>query len=176
MLPLIRFFIDLCLLRAKPQDLPTSQALFGLVVAVNVVIGGGAAAGALGGPLQGFLGGVLDTAILALYLWLLLGFRNHRERFLQTATAALGVSAMVSAVSLPLQWALPADPEAITAVSEAASLLFLVLVVWLQVALGHVLRHALSVSLLLGVGLSFVYAFVSGILIQTIFLTPTAAP
>jgi hypothetical protein len=34
---LIRFFVELCLLRRGPQDLPGSSALLGLVLAVHLV-------------------------------------------------------------------------------------------------------------------------------------------
>ena len=173
MLSLVRFFIQLCFLRARPQDLPASQALLGLVAAVNVLIGTLLVTPALGNPFTALQASLLDTAILAGFVWLLLRFRSHPGRFLQAATAAIGVSAVIAAASIPLQWMLPTDTtEGVTAAAETVSLALLLLIVWLQVALGHVLRHALDTSLMLGIGLAFLYSVVSGAVIQSLFLFP----
>ena len=65
-----------------------------------------------------------------------------------------------------------ADPNTITQAARTASLLILALVVWLQVALGHIFRHALEVTLLLGVGLAFLYSVVSENVIRALFVLP----
>jgi hypothetical protein len=172
MLSLFRFFLQLCLLRTRPQDLPSSEVLLGLTAAVNVVIGAVVVTPTLGSPMTALMASLLDTLVLGGAVWLLLRFRDHPARFVQTATAALGVSAVIAVLSLPLQWMLPADAESVTGTAEAASLLFLVLIIWLQVALGHVLRHALDVSLALGIGLAFLYSMISGVVIQSLFMVP----
>lgn len=173
MLSLIRFFAQLCLLRTRPQDLPASQSLLGLVAIVNVIIGTVLVSPALGNPFTAFTASLVDTAVLAGFVLLVLKFRNHPERFIQTATSAIGVSAVISALSLPLQWMMPAPSEGMAAPSaESASLMLLILIVWLQVALGHVLRHAIDVSLMLGVGLAFLYSLFSGAAIQSLFNFP----
>jgi hypothetical protein len=172
MLSLFRFFLQLCLLRTRPQDLPSSEVLLGLTAAVNVVIGAVVVTPTLGSPMTALMASLLDTLVLGGAVALLLRFRNHPERFVQTATAALGVSAVIAVLSLPLQWMLPADAESVTGTAEMASLLFLVLIIWLQVALGHVLRHALDVSLALGIGLAFLYSMISGVVIQSLFMVP----
>ena len=75
MLSLIRFFIQLCLLRARPQDLPASQALLGLDRSGQR---GRRHAGQpdAGRPVAALLASLLDTAILGAFVWLLLGFRQ----------------------------------------------------------------------------------------------------
>ena len=170
MLSLIRFFFLLCLLRTRPQDLPASQPLLVLVAAVNIVIATMVVTPALGSAFSSLLASLVDTAMLLGFVWLLLRFRSHPARFVQTATSALGVSAVIAVLSLPLQWAMSSASG--NSPPEAAAQLFLLLIVWLQVALGHVLRHALEVHLLLGVGLAFLYAIVSGVVIQELFMTP----
>ncbi len=173
MLSLIRFFAQLCLLRARPQDLPASQSLLGMVAIVNVIIGTILVAPALGNPIAAFFASLMDTVILGAFVFLVLKFRNHPERFIQTAASAIGVSAVISALSLPLQWMLPVGPEgAAVPAAESASLMLLILIVWLQVALGHVLRHAIDVSLMLGIALAFLYSLFSGAAIQGLFDFP----
>ncbi|MEN8174554.1 MAG: hypothetical protein ABFS23_02240 [Pseudomonadota bacterium] len=169
MLSLIQFFFQLCLLKARPQELPASPVLLALVAAINVLVGIAVAAGSLGDTLTGLLASLVDAALLALVLWILLKAWGHPARFLQTATAAFGVSAMISVLSLPLQLLVIDAGDEPGVLASIAGLMFLVLVIWLQVALGNVLRHALGTSLLFGVGLAFLYALVSGTVIQRLF-------
>lgn len=172
MSPLLRFFLLLCLLRTRPQDLPASQTLLTVVAAVNVIIGAIVVAPALSNAFAAVLASLVDTGVLLAYVWLLLRFRSHPKRFLQTATAAVGVSGLIAALSLPLQAMLPVEPDAVTPAARTASLLILALVVWLQVALGHIFRHALEVTLLLGVGLAFLYSVMSENVIRALFVLP----
>jgi hypothetical protein len=174
MFSLLRFYFELCLLRTRPQDLPTSQTLLIVTAVANVAVGTASVTPTLGNALSGFLASILDTLLMTGFIWLVLNSKNKSERFLQAATAALGISLILTGVSLPLQMLIPPAAEG-TASAGTASLLFLGLVVWVQIALGHVLRHALDTGLLLGVGLAFAYSILSGMLIQMLFLTPGAA-
>jgi len=169
MLTLLRFFIDLCLLRARPQDLPASPILLVLVAAIGISIGTPAAAPAFGSLLAGFGISLVDAAVLAGFIAVLLQFRKHPERFVQTATSALGANLVLSAIGLPLQWALPQDPETAGMFGQIASVIFQFIILWVVVVIGHVLRHALGISLLAGVGLAFGYAILSGLVILSLF-------
>ena len=171
MFPLIRFFIELCLLRARPQDLPSSEMLLALVAAANILLSTLGAIPTFGSVGAGFGASALDTAFLAAFIWALLRFHNRPERFVQTTTAALGIGVVVSVVSLPLQMMLPDDPAAAESAQVPLALLQ-VLTLWILVAIGHVLRHALDVRLPLGIGLALLYAVTSGALILTFFLPP----
>jgi len=169
MLPLLRFFIDLCLLRARPQDLPASPLLLVLVAAIGVSIGTPAAAPVFGSLFAGFGVSLVDAAVLAGFIAVLLRFRGYPERFVQSATSALGANLVLSAIGLPLQWALPQDPEAASLIGQLASVIFQFLILWIVVVIGHVLRHALNIGLLAGVGLAFGYAILSGLVILSLF-------
>jgi len=50
----------------------------------------------------------------------------------------------------------------------------LLLLIWVQLVYGHVLRHALNVSLVSGVALSLVYTFTSAVLIELLFPLPAS--
>jgi hypothetical protein len=171
MLSLIRFFFLLCLLRTRPQDLPASQALLVLVAAANILIATVLVWNRLGEPFTGLLAGLLDTAILSGFIALLLRFRGSLGRFLQAATAALGASAVISAISFPVEVAVSSGVEAGGTSAQLIAVVFL-LFVWLQVALGHVFRHALDVSMPLGVGLAFAYSVASATMTQHLLMPP----
>ena len=94
----VELFRDIVLWRKGPQDLPASTLLLALAVLTYVaasaaqlaVMGEGAATWIF------FL--LLDPALLAASVWLMLKLYSHPERFLQTATAVLGAGAYLSIV------------------------------------------------------------------------------
>ena len=55
---------------------------------------------------------------------------------------------------------------------EGGALLYLLLLIWVQLVYGHVLRHALNLSLVAGVGLAIGYTFTSAVLIELLFPLP----
>lgn len=145
------------------------MALMGLVTAANVALGALISVSTFGGLASSLGASALDAAVLAVFIMLVLRFRAHPERFIQTLTAAMGIGAVISAIGLPLQWMLPADPLEAGGAAQVALLLLQVLSLWVLVALGHVLRHALDTLLPLGIGLAFVYTLISGTLILALF-------
>ena len=174
MFSLIRFFIQLCLLRARPQDLPASPVLLWLTTAVNIGLGALISVATFGGFGASLGASALDAAVLAAFIALMLRFRNHPERFVQTLTAAMGIGALVSAIGLPLQWLVPDDPQNAGGAAQVALLLLQLLSLWVLVVLGHVLRHALDTLLPLGIGLAFAYTLISGSFIFALFMpTPS---
>jgi hypothetical protein len=98
----LKTFIEILLLRAGPQDLPTSNALLAgcvvVLVAIQVV---------LGGQLMPEDKSILPQAILSSLLTLvwvaiLLRLFGKPERYTQTATALLGVACVFAPISIPL--------------------------------------------------------------------------
>lgn len=153
---LIRFFIELCLLRRTPQQLPASDALFVLMLAADLV------AGLLVGIVAGqhwwasLTQGTAELALMLLILWLALSLIKHPGRFLQAATALLGTGALIGVLALvPLAM----NPSG-TLTSDLAALgavLFLALVIWSLIITGHILRHTFEITL--GQGTAIAVAF-----------------
>jgi hypothetical protein len=81
---IIKIFIDILLSRAGPQDLPTSKQLLGICFATLVVQA------------------ILSTLITLAWVALILQLSGRPERFVQTATALLGVACLFAPVSIPL--------------------------------------------------------------------------
>jgi hypothetical protein len=153
---LIRYYIELCLLRRAPQDLPASTALFWTVLAVDLAVGlvVGLAAGL---PLGASLAQDLFEAALmlgALYAGLYL--TRHPERFLQSASALLGSSALISLAALAPLSLNPTGSEETDAAALGA-LLLLAILAWSIVVTGHILRHTFAIGL--GQGAAIAVAF-----------------
>lgn len=143
---LIRYYIDLCLLRRAPQDLPASTALF--LAALAADLGVGLAVGlAAGLPFGTSLAqDVLDAALMLGALYAGLYFTRRPERFLQAASALFGANALISLVALvPLSLKPTGSQE--TDAATLGAVLLLALMVWGIVVTGHILRHTFAISL-----------------------------
>ena len=169
-LSLLNLYVDLCLLRRGPQDLPASRALLRLVLVLDIAAGillGWVVWGALGPAVGATL---LDIAVLLGLLGVALRTRSHLPRFTQSASALLGVGALFTLLAIPLQPLLEvsdaADPDGVSA------LVYLLYVAWVQVVYGHILRHTLNLPLGAGIAIALCYTLTSAILVELFFPLP----
>lgn len=160
MIQLIKLFWDICAVKAAPQDLPASSFL--LVLAVLAYFVTGAVVAAFQWPLsQAVLAAFLDTVFLTVLSRVLLWARMLSGRFVQTLTALAGSGAVMTVIALPLvMW------QSFVGVTDAnaptlPSWLLMIWMIWNVVVVGHILRHALSTVLPLGIGLAAVYAYIT---------------
>jgi len=151
---ILRTLFDICLLRGRPQDLPTSSALVMYAAGIGVVID------TFSMPGQGFefrhlVFAILQTGLFGGLLWVVLKWRGHAARWIQTATALYAINALFSLLVLPLTPALHemGGPDGQPVFGWEILLAFL-LSVWFLAVMARVLREALEVSLLASVGAS----------------------
>jgi len=148
----LKIFLGICLLRANPQDLPTSSRLmlasliaYGLadIIGVLDVLSLGSAV----------LAAAVDTLLLIVATHLALRWRDAENRFPQTLSALAGCGALLSllawtAAGLTREWLLP-------------PWVWVPFLLWYTLVFGHVLRNALSLALPAGVALSLLYIILS---------------
>ena len=148
--PLIKVFVDICLLRAAPQRLPASRFLLGLVLLMHWSLG--VAFAVLSVPLaESLLTSMIGTLLLLAVVYGLLTAHHVPQRLYQTATALAGSEVLLGVLALPLSlWIVYAQGD-----RTVPALLSLVLIGWGIVVAAHILRHALNVGQLL----AFVFAF-----------------
>lgn len=169
---LARVCVDMLLLRRGPQDLPSSWSLLaGLGVAycslafmqVSLVTD---AAPAI---TQAFLA----TMLLAAYVNAILRMKGLSSRFVQTLSALFLVGGVLTILMLgptsaltPFLTALAENPDAQSAPQPPAFALlaYMLLGFWSLVVFGHIYRHALNVSMWMGIGTALLFEF-------TLFLT-----
>lgn len=159
MMLLLRIFADICLLRAAPQDLPASRVLLGLSLGAYLLLAWLLAVPVYGTGRAVWLA-VLDTTLLVAFVMLLLNLLRHPARVLQTLTALAGSGCLLGLIALPLVYG--GQPE--QAGEQVGGLLlyaWMILLIWNLLVAGHILRHALSTSLGVGIGLSLLYAMLS---------------
>lgn len=164
MFALARFFVELALLRRGPQDLPASPVLLLLLATLNVVIGSVNGVDLFGGLRAALGANLFDLLLTMLMLFVLLQVKGHVARWQQTASAFLGLGVLAGLIMFFVR----APAEAL-GVMELAMLADLVLAIWLHVALGSVLRHALEIPLLAGVVIMLSYTVLAFNLIARVF-------
>ncbi|MDX1655159.1 MAG: hypothetical protein R3310_08085 [Candidatus Competibacteraceae bacterium] len=160
MAALLNLFFEVCLLRKGPQDVPASQTLLRLSLLAYGMAG--ITFTLVEGEVQAaLLRTLLDIGLLVGLTWGLLEVTGRRARFEQTLTTLAGTGALLALVALPvaLWWQ---REMASGAPSGLPSLLYLGLLGWSIAVMAHILRHALSTSLAIGVlyTLGYLLAFI----------------
>jgi len=165
---LLNVFVDICLLRAGPQDLPGSgflvllTALLSLLTGTLVIVGN---FGSLGTALAAQL---LDILVLLGLLRVVLQFTGKSARFLQTASALFGSGALINLVTIPLQLLDSGDAAASSAVG-LSGLFYLVVVIWALVIVGHIVRQALEIGMAAGITIALSYFLIVNYIVQSLF-------
>lgn len=148
--PLLQTFIDIALWRKGPQDLPASRFLATAVLSVYIGISFVQARLFHINLRAAVLMIGIDVLMLAVWLWGVLAFFGRRQRFIQTATAVLGVGVLLSALDILVRGLLilssggDSRPEGWSLLSFIAFALIL----------GRIFMHALDRGLLTGMALT----------------------
>ncbi len=154
---LATLIISIMRMRAAPQDLPHSWFLMllctGTYLFMGIVISMLDQSIALS-----LLSAGIDTVMLIGLAYLALWIRGYQGRSVQTVTALTATGTLFELISWPLvaylQQTSADDPSSL-------SLLLLLLIIWSIAVIGHILRHAIDVTIWLGVGISLLYVYTS---------------
>lgn len=134
---LFNFFLDLCLFRTRPQDLPASPVLLAFLAGIAVLLNLALIGGHASGPLAALGEAVTEVAVMLGVLYLALERMGHPGRFVQTASALLGSGIVLGTFALPLSGLDPGD----------AVLAQVAILAWSILVMGHILRHAFDTGL-----------------------------
>ncbi|MDJ0805364.1 MAG: hypothetical protein QNJ78_00880 [Gammaproteobacteria bacterium] len=152
---LLNFFVDLCLLRAAPQDLNGSHLLLKITLILNLVLGVVMIAETRVGITVAILESVFEVSLMLVVLYIGLKLHGSVARFQQTATALMGSGVLLGLLALPLvAWSHHSE-------SSEAGLLLLAVIIWSLVVMGHILRHTFDTRFGLGLGIAVLYTLVS---------------
>ncbi len=165
MKPLLKLFIDICLLCAKPQDVPASSALMLLMLLAAIVTGVPAIIGSVDGLAPALMIGLIDVALILLLLRVFLTITGLSARLQQTATALFGTGVIINMLSIPVQMLLDVSAE-YSAVQFLGALFYFALLVWSLVIMGHILRHSFKLQLSSGVLIAMGYFMLINTLVR----------
>ena len=162
---LMTLFWRLAIVRARPEETPYSPAILVVVLmmwtALQLVVG--LAKGKVSVAL--FLGSQwLALSVLLGGTLLLLGFKGLTPRWLQTATALVGVDVVLSLINLPLLvLSLSEGPN-----SVLVQLPSLLLVSWQLAAQAFIFHRSLNVGPFLGLAVSMILLLATFVTIATL--------
>ena len=170
MLSIWKLYLDICRFRLGPQDVPHSTVLLQGVMLVYFVIG--VLLSQLKFSLFDSIGRtVVDLLIMVALTLFLLWWHGKLARLVQTLSAMAGAGIVISLVVAPVLLALdtvePGSPMAML-----PALLWVGIFCWSIGVSGHILRHALGVSLIAGLLFSVAYVLITLDILSRIFPLP----
>ena len=143
---LIKYFIELCLLRKGPQDVPASQAL--LITTGALLILTAVLSDQLHGDLFGKLTFALaQVALLSTVVWIVLSIRKVPERIVQTLTALYGSGTLIQLLIWPFRAQIIGMEDPQQAQEAVLPLMAIVgFAVWSFIIMIHIYRNALDIT------------------------------
>ena len=167
MLSLVRIWFGICLWRVAPQDLPASGTLLSLSLACYVLVSVLVSLGSYG-LAEAVQLSLLDLGLMTVFVLSLLYLQNKTARIYQTLSALAGTGSLLGVFALPLVWWVQPDTQP-GEVPVILTLFWLLLLVWNLLVMAHIMRHALSSSLAIGLGVSLLYVLISLQIIAAVF-------
>jgi len=166
---LFNSFMEICLFRLGPQDLPASNIFLTIVFVISILLA--LLLNLINLSFQhAVLAMMINITVVIIITWLILRLYNKPMRFIQTLTAQMGAGVVISVVAAPvivmLVYAEEHDVD-----MTAAIVLWLGLFIWELAVTAHILRHALSTTFLQGFLMAILYPLIYFQLID--FLIPT---
>ncbi|MFK8067864.1 MAG: hypothetical protein AB8D52_06445 [Gammaproteobacteria bacterium] len=151
-------FMDICLFRRQPQDLPASNFFLGILVMLSIAFG--LLLNLINLPFKhAVLAVILNLSVVAIITQLLLRLHNKSARFNQTLIAQLGTGIVIAIIAAPVIVMLQyAENNNVNAAPGA--ILWLILFTWELSVSAHILRHALSTSFVQGFMISILYPLI----------------
>ena len=151
-------FIQICLLRQGPQDLPTSGILLAIALTAHTVMSIAWSISLNAG--SALLSGLLDTLLLVVLPATLLYAQGRKSRVIQTLTALAGTGTIITFLALPVSgWLRGADQSA--GEGGLAMIMLLILMGWSLAVVGHIFRNALSIPYFFGLLLAMLFYGIS---------------
>jgi len=150
---LIRLFGNICRFKKGPEDVPSSLNLLLALLICNLIIEMFLGLTVYSIGLAFFLTS-LSVIVLFAFSWVWLLLFQLKERFLQTATAFIGISLFTNIlcfIPVTLLWQMG------VLVDNSYALVNLVLLIWILSIYAHIYKRALNVSFFLGLALSITY-------------------
>ncbi|VAW78663.1 hypothetical protein MNBD_GAMMA15-2301 [hydrothermal vent metagenome] len=160
-------WLQQCLLLRAPQDDAATantllQALTGYLLVDFVQASASSAVLASLGMM------LLDTLLMAVFIWVVLRVTDKTQRFIQALTSLAGTGMIMGLVALPLVQ-LAASAHRNDEPMAGLVLIWLVLLVWSISVQAHIFRHALSARYGIGLMLAGLHTVLAIALIETLF-------
>lgn len=164
----IRTFVEICLFRQGPADLPASDGLFKASLLAYLLVG--LMVNLLDGGWQMSLWVAVTELILMLaFAGLVLKLARKLPRYQQTVTALAGTGSLLTIIAWPLLWLFYGLEEQ----AQSSNLLLLALMaimLWSLMVHAHIFRQALDIrpgsAVALTIGYTFLAVVITGLVMS----------
>jgi len=137
-------FVDLCLFKAGPADLPASQSLLKITLLIYLILG--VIVNRLDSDWNTSLFvSLADVLVLMIVAGLLLKFRGFEPRYTQTVTALAGTGSCIAIIGFPIIWWFY-QIEPTQQATSYAMLLMVALMFWSLMITAHIFRKSLEIK------------------------------
>lgn len=152
-------FIDLCLFKASPSDVPASQALLKITLLIYLILG--IAINQLDSDLNTSLFvSLADVLVLMIATGVMLKLRGYQSRYTQTLTALAGAGSCIALIGFPIiWWFYQIEPE--QQPTSYAMLLMVALMFWSLMVTAHIFRQSLEIKAGTAVVLTVIYTVIT---------------
>jgi hypothetical protein len=154
-------FLDICLLKAGPQDIPASTWLMKIVLLSYFLI---ATVSQLFeySLVMSLAAALAELLLLVVFVKAVLTLRGYKARFNQTVTAIAGTGCLISLIALPLvHIASTIIPEDISSMDSIIMLLVMLVLLWSLMVTAHIFRQAFEIKVGIAVILTVIYTFLT---------------
>lgn len=156
---IIQRYIDLCLFKASPADVPTSEHLLKLTLLAYFSIGVTISLIDMDWTTSLF-SSLADMVYMIIAVSLLLQLRSLKERFQQTLMALAGTGCCFGLFSLPVMIWFNQLAEAEKS-SNYAMLFMVIILLWSLMVTSHIFRYSLDISVGLSTAITIIYTALS---------------
>ena len=157
LITLWNLFFGICCFRLKPQDLPPAPELLLICLGAYATSSYFLAITSQTAVVS-LLSALVDTAVLSLLTYIVLGFWRVPERWYQVTSALTGTGIIFNLMATPLSFLLATLPKG-EPFLLLVFLLVIILLVWNIAVMAHIMRHALNASFSLGILVSIFYVW-----------------
>ncbi len=164
---LLRLFLNLCLIKKGPQDIPKNTALLKGTF-LCYLLSGSVLLSVDNSMIDAVLQAFIDAILLGVFMYGLLSFFSVLGRFNQSMTAMYGSGALITMVSAPIMFGF----QSIAHNGQKLGVFGFVLawlVVWNFVVMANIIRETIQKSLITSILLTFCYLYLSYQLIDALY-------
>lgn len=156
---LILRFIDICLFKSGPADIPASHWLFKLSLIIYFIIGVIVSRVDSNWEISLFTS-LIDLVVMIAFTAILLKSRGMLNRYQQTVTAMAGAGSCLGIVAIPVLVLFNSVSEQVQT-SSLVMLLVIALMLWSLMITAHIFRQALEIKAGTAVMITIIYTILS---------------
>lgn len=152
-------YIEICLFKASPADVPSSHWLMKITLLFYFIVGVVISRIDQNWDISLFTS-LTDTLAMIVAVLLLLHFRGYTARFQQTVTAMAGTGACIGCIGIPIVYFFSQVKEN-EQLGSIALLLMVAVMIWSLMVTAHIFRNALEIKPSSAVMITIAYTVLS---------------